>query len=151
MSSALDRLIVQIRPFEPEHAPIAHLDPVTRILSLSRHTSEAWPLGLDLSAKVLLDFDQHGRLANLDLMIPPSRWPAGEFDIPEPKRKATLAINVIMRERSSCALPVEIREQNGQLLLLWGPAEAIESVRLSDQVIALLNQTLWVGLLIQDF
>lgn len=151
MSNSIDRLIVQVRPFEPEYALSAELDPRTRILSLSRQSPENWPFGLDLSAKVLIDFDGHGRLAGLELMVPPSRWPTGTITVPETDGYATVAINVILRDRSSYAIPVEICAEGNRLLLHWGPATASKAVRISDQATALLSESLWVGILIENF
>lgn len=149
----IDRLVIREAKVESEKFLQPVLDPASQILSLRRSTSQNWPFGMDLGARLLMDFDKDWSLAQLDLLIPPGRWQELEINPPEPRRRGGLALNAIPNQRVSCSLPVEAlgSYERRQLLLRWGPAEASESIWVSPHVIALLADTLWVGLYIDGF
>ncbi|HEY9839710.1 MAG TPA: hypothetical protein V6D23_04575 [Candidatus Obscuribacterales bacterium] len=146
----MDRLVANILP--PSRAGALEVRLVGGILSLTSPTAGDWPYGLDLGARVVMDFDRDGCLRNLDLLIPPARWQQGEIALPGTRIKGSLALNVMPLQRSSYALPIEaISPAAGQLLLHWGPTQASSCVLLSKQVTALMAGTLWVGLYITGF
>lgn len=147
----IDRLVANILPPDPAIAPVVSLDPRSRILTLARAQDQEWPYGLDLGARLLLDFDSEWRLARLDLLIPPSQWQPADLTPPFSGRQGVLALNAMPMQRISCPLTVTAQGNEQALLLSWGPAEASAGVRLSPQAIALLAGSLWVGLYLEGF
>ncbi|PKL74359.1 MAG: hypothetical protein CVV27_20900 [Candidatus Melainabacteria bacterium HGW-Melainabacteria-1] len=147
----IDRLVARILPLDPNFALQLELDARSGILSLSRvgETQDELPYGLDLSARVLLDFDSEWRLARLDLLIPATRWQQGDFAAPAIEGQGTLALNAMPTKRISCPLPVTTLAARHGLLLRWGPLEASSCVQLAPQVCALLAGSLWTGLYLQ--
>lgn len=148
----MDRLVIQVRPPSRAGALEAHLDRRSNILSLTSPVAAEWPFGLDLSARVLMDFTADWQLANLDLLIPPSRWQHGGLELPQTRQAGSLALNAMPMQRNSYALAVEaLSPSDSELHLHWGPGTASHCLILSDQVMALLSGSLWVGLQIQGF
>lgn len=148
----MDRLVVRIQPPNLASNLLAQLDARSRMLSLTSPVPAEWPFGLDLSARVLMDFTADWQLANLDLLIPPAQWERREIELPQTRAPGSLALNAMPLQRSSYSLPVSaVSPRDGELMLSWGPAAPASQVTLSNQVSALLAGSLWVGLYVRDF
>ena len=151
MGSVIDRLVVRIAEYDQSKILEPTFDTRLNILSLQRSQSQHWPFGMDLGARIVMDFDQDWFLAQLEILIPPDHWQQDAFQQPNPKQWGSLALNAMPVQRISSALrPSVVKHPDAaQILINWGPAQASQSIRLSDKLIALLADTLWVGLFIE--
>lgn len=147
----MDRLVIQIQPPHAEQLR-AHFDERTGLLSLTRPPAAGWPFGLDLGARLVMDFDSDWQLAGLDLLIPPTRWENGSLDLPARTSPGSLALNAMPMQRISLSLPLQVLSPRpDELQLFWGPSKPASRLTLSSQAEALLNGSLWVGLRLQAF
>ncbi len=126
MGSVIDRLVVRISEYDESKILEALFDNQLNILSLQRAQSQPWPFGMDLGARVVMDFDQDWFLAQLEILIPPSHWQQEVFQKPNPKQWGALALNAMPVQRISSALrPTVLKHPDAaQILINWGPAQA---------------------------
>lgn len=153
MGSVIDRLVVRISEYDQGKLLEPTFDNRLNILSAQRRHSQHWPFGMDLGARIVMDFDQDWFLAQLEILIPPNHWQEELFQQPHPKQWGTLALNAMPVQRISSPLrPAVLKHpEASQILIQWGPAQPSQSIRIAPQLVALLADTLWVGLFIEGF
>src|SRR4028118_644144 len=125
---------VSVAPPTPEGRLYPRYQNSIGILTLSTNVSRRCPFGINIDGSLILDFDEEGLLAGVELLLPMSTW-KGKASISEPSGPAgNLLLSI--SERASAwhdwSVTVSKNVQTDAARIAFGSGHYNRSIALSD-------------------